>query len=141
MEVINTSLDENYTFEELINKYDTEWFTFNEKLYKDTRNMEYVRYLNVIENSEENDDSSNLANLAFAYEITYNDEKAIELYNRAINLNENNITENNIQRITSKYIKSILSFEQKQSPKKDFVFLNQIWVKCFFIVRSLRLLT
>ena len=80
----------NNEVNKLINKYDAEWFTFNEKLYKDTRNMEYARYLNVIENSEENDDSSNLANLAFAYEITYNDEKAIELYNRAINLNENN---------------------------------------------------
>ena len=85
--------DEEYKKEvnKIIDKFNNDWYMYNNAFYKESRKRDYLRYLSILEKINENsNDSNELSNFGYAYEVTYNDDKAIEYYNKAFEVNKDN---------------------------------------------------
>lgn len=81
----------NKEVSQIVDKFNNEWCMYNKAVYEESRKMDYLRYLSILETvNEESSDSNELSNIGYAYEVTYNDDKAIELYEKAIEVNKDN---------------------------------------------------
>ena len=81
----------NKEVSQIVDKFNNEWCMYNKAVYEESRKMDYLRYLSILETAnEESSDSNELSNIGYAYEVTYNDDKAIELYEKAIEVNKDN---------------------------------------------------
>lgn len=81
----------NKEVSKIVDKFNNEWCMYNKAVYEESRKMDYLRYLSILETAnEESSDSNELSNIGYAYEVTYNDDKAIELYEKAIEVNKDN---------------------------------------------------
>ncbi len=77
----------------IVQLYNDEWYQNSKEAFEREREIGYNSYLAQVQSNEDNEkmeDSYEVSSLAFAYQKIGNEEKAIELYKKALDMDSNN---------------------------------------------------